>query len=252
MKQLAVKGSDALADVELSRDELRGDAADAVMPLAPTELPGGADTGVFLHEVLENVDFASAAVARDAAAWAAQPAIAEVFVAAARAHDIAAEHLPHAHRLVHGALVQELALDGGRHRLCDADPARTAKEVEFVYPIPLPGVAEGSRSRGFVKGFIDLLVEWNGQLWVVDYKSDILTGFGVEAARQHAAAHYDVQMKLYGLAAARMLGIDRPELMGRLGGLAFWFLRSGLVVDHRPTWDDLVSWQAWLAAQEVS
>jgi exodeoxyribonuclease V beta subunit len=252
MKQLAVKGpgahGDALATVELSRDELRGDAADAVMPLAPTELPGGADTGVFLHEVLENVDFASAAAERDPAAWAAQPAVAEVFAAAARAHDIAREHLPHAHRLVHGALVQELALGGGRHRLCDADPARTAKEVEFVYPVP---VAEGAPGRGFVKGFIDLLVEWNGELWVVDYKSDILTGFGALAAREHAAAHYDVQMKLYGLAAARMLGIDRPELMGRLGGLAFWFLRSGLVVDHRPTWDDLVSWQAWLAAQEV-
>lgn len=247
MKQVEARSP---AAVELVRDDFRGDAADATMALSPTELPGGADTGVFLHEVLEHVDFASAAGERDAGTWAARPEVAAVFDAAARAHDIASEHVPHAHRMIHGALVQELALGGGRHRLCDAVPTRLAKEVEFVYP--LPPRSEGGPQRGFVKGFIDLLVEWNGQLWVVDYKSDILTGFGSEAARQHAAAHYDVQMKLYGLAAARMLGIDGPARMSRLGGLAFWFLRSGLVVDHRPTWDDLVSWQAWLAAQEVS
>jgi exodeoxyribonuclease V beta subunit len=106
--------------------------------------------------------------------------------------------------------------------------------------------------RGFVKGFIDLLVDWGDGVWVIDYKSDVLPGFGQDAARQHVAEHYDVQLRLYALAAARMLGIDGPGTMHRLGGLGFWFLRSGLVVDVRPTWDDLVAWRAWLAALEVS
>jgi len=233
------------AAIELDRgDEHRAEAVAGAPAPGPGELPGGAATGVFLHELLEHVDFASAAGELDPLRWAAQPAVAEVFDRAARRHDIDAAHLPHAQRLIHRALVQEVDLGGPGRRLCDAPARRIAREAEFVFPLP--------RGRGFVKGFIDLLVGWDDRVWVIDYKSDLLGGFGVDAARGHAADHYDVQQRLYALAAARMLGIAGPGDMHRLGGIAFWFLRPALVVDVRPTWDDLVAWQAWLAALEVS
>ena len=60
-----------------------------------------------------------------------------------------------------------------------------AREVEFAYPIP------GAPGRGLVKGFIDALVAYGDDLWVLDYKSDRLAN--PARAREHAFEHYGAQ-----------------------------------------------------------
>src|SRR5207248_2914100 len=74
---------------------------------APGELPGGAATGVFLHDVLEHVDFASARDL-DVVAWSARDDVGEVIDAAARRHGVAdPAHLAHARDLVWKTLTRE-------------------------------------------------------------------------------------------------------------------------------------------------
>ena len=104
-----------------------------------------------------------------------------------------------------------------------------AREVEFAYPI-----GPGAPARGLVKGFIDALVAYGDELWVLDYKSDRLAN--PARAREHVDDHYGVQARLYALAADRMRG-DR-----RLRGVLFAFVRHGLVVPVAVEDGTLATW----------
>jgi exodeoxyribonuclease V beta subunit len=220
----------ALEAAEFDIDDTRGD-------VASDELPPGAASGLLLHDLLEVADLERVRHAPDAAAWAADPAVAEDLSRAARARGIAESYLPHAARVVHATLTRPLALlDGGEMPALAEAPA-LAREVEFAFPLPgRPPV------RGLARGFIDVLVAWDDALWVLDYKSDVLAGDDLgAAARARVAERYSVQMRIYALAAARLRGARR------LAGLLFAFVRHGIVVPVRTSDEMIAGWSTWLA-----
>lgn len=239
----------AAAEVEVARDEATGDDRSRQAP-DPDDLPGGAASGHVLHEVLELIEPASALAEPDPRRWLARPEVTALFAAAERRHGIASRHRPRAAALVHRALTAEVVAGG--LRLPPLATARLAREVEFAFPLPpAPGAAAGDPERGFVKGFIDALATWPGdpRWFVIDYKSDTV-GLAEEAA--HVTEHYRVQAQLYALATAELLRLrDADDHARRFGGLLYWFLRSGTIVHLAPTADDLVRYQAELAAEEL-
>jgi ATP-dependent exoDNAse (exonuclease V) beta subunit len=108
---------------------------------------------------------------------------------------------------------------------------------------PAPHAAPHAPLRGLVKGFIDALVAWNDELWVLDYKSDLLGGDDlVAAATERMHEKYGVQARLYAIAADRMRGSRR------LAGLLFAFVRHDIVVPLRVDDETLASWQLWLGS----
>jgi exodeoxyribonuclease V beta subunit len=220
------------------------------VPPGPEELPGGASTGQYLHEVLEHVDFA-VALAEPFDAWLERPEVAATFTVAERHHGIDPAHRRIAARIAWDAITRP-HLAGATMLAPLGAASRLAKEVEFVYPIPDAPGAAGS-GRGFVKGFIDLIVTWPGdQRWyVVDYKSDVIDVAG-DAAQRQVDEHYLVQAELYALACARMLGLrDAADHAARFGGLLYWFLRSRRVVHLAPTAADLVRYRDGLARSKL-
>jgi exodeoxyribonuclease V beta subunit len=219
------------AETQIARAELDA-STDARVELAPDELPPGLDTGLFLHAVLEHVDLDVLRRARDAAAWAAEPSVRTLLDEHARTHGISRAHLPHAARVVHAALAQPLVLATGDPLPPLATARAFAREVEFAYPIP------GAADRGLVKGFIDVLVAWDDDLWVLDYKSDLLRD--PTAAREHVDEHYALQARLYAIAADRVRGARR------LAGVLFSFVRHGVTVALPAGDDKLASWTRWL------
>jgi len=89
------------------------------------------------------------------------------------------------------------------------------------------------RLNGMLKGFVDLVFEWQGRYFVADYKSNWLgagdaayTPQAMRAAILHA--RYDLQYALYLLALHRLLRARLPDYdAGRhLGGAAYLFLRG--------------------------
>jgi ATP-dependent exoDNAse (exonuclease V) beta subunit len=199
---------------EVERGELDAEpepeAAEVELP--PDELPPGADAGLFLHDLFEHVDLATGV--------ATEAQLAEH----GRERGIAPACFGHAARLVHQTLTQPL---GELPPLVEA--TAIAREVEFAYPIP------GAAQRGLVKGFIDALVAYGDDLWVLDYKSDRLDD--PAHAADHAADHYGVQARLYALAADRLRGHRT------LRGVLFAFVRHGVVV---PVAVDLEKASSWL------
>jgi len=132
--------------------------------------------------------------------------------------------------------VCQTPLHHGGGIFCLGDISKTSRldELEFYYPVPLLA-AEKLRSvfirhlktstdgdgkkmaarekwtgNGFMKGFIDLVFEWQGQLFIVDYKSNHL-GNRVEdygrpqLAAAIAEARYDLQYYIYTVTLHRYL-----------------------------------------------
>ncbi|HEY5934838.1 MAG TPA: PD-(D/E)XK nuclease family protein, partial [Kofleriaceae bacterium] len=217
------------------------DADDAAGEVGPSELPPGASSGLMLHDVLEVADLALVRRAPDLEAWRTEPAVAEQLATAARARGIARDFLPHAAELAYATLTAPLSLVDGVTLPPMIEAAALAREVEFAYPLP--------DGRGLVKGYIDALIAWpsaggDDELWVLDYKSDVLGGCDGHRRLASAAArvreHYGIQARLYALAADRMRGSRR------LAGLLFSFVRYGIVVPIRIDDAQLASWTRWL------
>ncbi|MBV8757566.1 MAG: UvrD-helicase domain-containing protein [Deltaproteobacteria bacterium] len=216
---LAIARSADLSAAEIERAELDADA-DAAAPdardeLPADELPPGSDSGLFLHDLFEHVDLRVA------------EATAEQLADFGRQRGIAPAYHAHAARLVRETLVQPL---GDLPPLVEA--TALAREVEFAYPIP------GAPGRGLVKGFIDALVVYGDDLWVLDYKSDRLAN--PARAKEHAFEHYGVQARLYSLAADKLRGSRA------LRGVLFAFVRHGVVVPITVDGDALATYASWL------
>jgi ATP-dependent exoDNAse (exonuclease V) beta subunit len=244
---IAVAPGDALAldpaEFDVDDGEAELDAGEAAAAVGATDLPPGADSGLLLHDLLEVADLAWVRRAPDAAAWLDDAEVAAVVADKARERGIAEPYLPHATAIAHRALTAPLALIDGSALPPLVDAAALAREVEFGYPIPaIPADETPAPPRGLVKGFIDALVAWDDDLWVLDYKSDLLLGDDLAAlAQERVRERYAVQARLYALAADRLRG------RRRLAGLLFAFLRHDLVVPVRVTDDTLAAWRDWLA-----
>ena len=146
---------------------------------------GGAPIGRAVHAVLQTIDLADGAGMRDAArAQAVAEGIPD------RADEVA--------RLARTAL--------------DSDIARRAVESGRFWreaPMAAPVAAGGA-----MQGYIDLLFEENGELVVVDYKTDAID----EAHVQDAAERYRLQAGAYALMVSRAAGKRVKEIV-------FLFLR---------------------------
>jgi exodeoxyribonuclease V beta subunit len=234
-------------------------------------LPGGAETGIFLHDILATVALADLASTGDFAAWFAKPAVARLLEKLRRRHARPADHVALAAQLVHRAYTLPVRL-GGPVIAGLASAQATLREVEFLFPIPerahpllsQPPTATPSWKveRGVVKGFVDLLFEHEGRVFVCDWKSDDLPRFDLDTLASHCNENYDVQARIYAIATLRLCGITTSaDYTQRFGGVVFCFLR-GLGDQYegsgdtpgihffKPTWEDILAWETDMLGQQ--
>ena len=207
--------------------------------------PRGAGAGRCLHAILEQVEFDDLDSRQSATLIETQ----------LRLHAIDERWSP----VVAGLLPKLVAtpLDNRGLTLGQVTRERRVDEMEFHFPVhrldrrqirqlgeqhgfsPHPLLIQGlgsvtaERLDGFIKGFIDLIFEWRGRYYLVDYKSNWL-GQGGEAYHQ-AALHaamlehgYPLQYALYTLALHRYLGrrLSAYDYEQHFGGVYYLFLRG--------------------------
>lgn len=204
--------------------------------------PKGAQTGTFLHNVLEKLDFT-------------QPINQDELLAALTSQGLASAWLsPLAEWLddiLHAPLQEGLSLSHitAENRLAELPfylPIHTplqAKQLDALTkrydPISATCPALNFQQvHGMLKGFIDLIFCWRGRYYLLDYKSNWL-GDDVQAYHETAivqamAAHrYDLQYQLYTLVLHRFLRHRLPDYdyQRHVGGVLYLFLR-GLTKKH--------------------
>jgi exodeoxyribonuclease V beta subunit len=220
------------------------------------DLPGGSDTGLFLHEVIERLDFATLASAGNLAAWRRLEPVERLFRESMRRHQV---HDPRwfdrGTEVVFRTLTSPIAIAGGREIGALAH-CRNTREMEFTFPIPesshprLGAITDEGwiAERGYLKGFIDFVFDDNGLIYFADWKSDLLRDYRAETIRQHVERNYGLQALIYSVGVIRLLRIrSEAEYGQRFGGLLYIFLRgAGAEADHahgiyfeRPDWSEI-------------
>ncbi len=148
-------------------------------------------------------------------------------------------------------------------RLMDLPPSHYQPELEFLFAAHrvntrsldhalahgvLPGAErpplQAFHINGMLKGFIDLVFEFEGQYYVLDYKSNHLSdntrAYGSEAMAHAMLSHrYDLQYVLYTLALHRLLKARLPDYRYErdMGGAVYLFLR-GVDRNHNGVYGD--------------
>jgi exodeoxyribonuclease V beta subunit len=259
--QLALGGSATEPLVELELEPLTGGETTqaALEPPGPDEVPGGAESGVFLHAVIEELPIEVLAARPTLAEFRRMPGVPELFRREADRRNVPPRCLPHAQRLVHTALFATVRL-GQEGPLVHGlgQTGRPVREMGFLFPAdPRAGAAQ---ERGYIKGYIDYIFEHQGRVYLCDWKSDRLPSYEPAALRTYVGERYDLQAQLYLQALVRALGIDDARAYdARIGGLLYCFLRGldpdggsadGLHFD-RPSWDEVRAWAERLASAEL-
>jgi exodeoxyribonuclease V beta subunit len=230
------------------------DAAGAgrLSPLA--DFPTGARAGSLLHEILERIDFGRRDRSELARVIEERLAGSGFDAAWKRPLEVAIE----------GLLGTSLRAGELSVRLADVPPERRSSEMEFTLPLgderkpsrlrpeslgavfsafPSTAVPIGYGDRvaalgfrevaGYLRGYIDLVVEHAGRFFLVDWKSNFL-GAAVNAYRRDrlavamASHHYVLQYHLYVAMLDRYLRGRRPQYDydRHFGGVLYVFLRG--------------------------
>jgi exodeoxyribonuclease V beta subunit len=255
-------GSSQLVDVSLGRSQSQEG-------MAPNELrftlAKGKNTGLLLHDILEQVDFSQPS-------W---PSAMEVPLA--KYHTMVGIGADDANKVeclqqwleqCLGAAMPPIARTDTAYADTDTDasasstnqgvftlsqlsPQQTLREAEFYFPLAhakqstLAQILSRHRGglptalpshpvlQGMMHGFIDLIFEHEGKFFVADYKSNYL-GDGLdhyhyqamlEANQNH---YYDLQYLIYSLALHRYLGQKMPnyDAVQHFGGVYYLYLRG--------------------------
>ncbi len=189
------------------------------------QLPGGTASGRFIHEMLELVDLDVIRRQAGWSFWSARDDVQELFRRGIRRYDRRVEHLSHSYQLVYTALTTPIRLGDVDLTEGIAGAQRILREMEFLYAVPES--TKATANRGYVKGFIDVVIEHDERVMVLDWKTDLLPDYDPKTLTAHVEANYALQASLYTVAMVRLLGIEDAEAYrARFGGTAYVFVRG--------------------------
>lgn len=227
---------------ELPEDKACESAALDAEPVAQAvgmqeALPKGAHTGNVVHDLLEHLDFDYLAGAPD---------IAELRDNTCRRYGLQTDQPEALDRLLQAVVTTPLAEEDPNFRLMNIAGERCLKEMPFYLAMqpmnaaqintilsdsPVYQALSGKQMCGYLTGFIDLVCEYRGRYYVIDYKTNSLPDYRpemlTEAMREH---NYGLQYWLYTLVLHRYLRQRLPDYdyERHFGGALYLFVRGML------------------------
>jgi exodeoxyribonuclease V beta subunit len=221
----------SVVDSQLVLHKELGDESSSDSPLDPDQLPPGAESGLFVHDLLEQTIKAMQNGLLDASvhasAFSTYPLIRDIAQrAAAKRNIVLPGHIDHGLRMAHRMLNDDIVIDDNTSLPPLIRAQQLASEVEFWFP------ASDDSTVRFVRGSIDAIASWNARdLWIVDYKTDSLGDSlaTIDILRQRAQLKiddkYGLQAAVYTEAVTRMITADQ-----RIAGTLFCFVRYGIFI----------------------
>ena len=225
-------------------------------------LPGGIQTGNMLHELLELVDFNTIQTSNSHQEWLAHPSVYRLLDSFRERYGYFVETLPRVAEIIWNTLRVPVKLGESNDSLELADSERFIRETDFYFPIPFkvkgkmdkvrvaqnynwgidPKVDGWKVEKGFLRGSIDFLFEHKGLIYLLDWKSNLLSDYHVETLEQEVKQHYELQLQIYTLATSYWFKLDSEEKYNeKFGGVLYIFLRG--MPQHKGVYFKRPSWQ---------
>lgn len=214
--------------------------------------PRGTQAGSCLHAIMENLDFTAGpdSQRQTVAEWLGRYGFGEEWLDAGCELIQATLHAP----LDKGVTLAQIPPAQGLAEMqfnlplapLRAEPLRQllVDENNGLHPVCRAAAArlDFHRVSGFLKGFIDLIVQHDGRYYLIDYKSNhlgnALTDYRLDAlAVAVADAHYYLQYLIYCVALRRYLATRQIDYHSAFGGVRYLFLR-GLDGQGNGVWRD--------------
>jgi exodeoxyribonuclease V beta subunit len=211
--------------------------------------PGGARMGILIHDIFEKFDFTEQ-----------NPVVIRRLVAEKlQLHGFDGQWEETLTGMLKNVAACPLPLPAASKGGCDPtftlsriSTSARLNELEFYYPLQMLSrerlsnlfgrdelKATGlerlnfSPVRGFMHGFIDLVFQYEGRFYLVDWKSNILgpgiADYTFAALRKAMEAHfYVLQSRLYGVALHQYLTLRLPDYQyeSHFGGIYYLFIRG--------------------------
>ncbi len=236
------------------------------------DLPGGKEIGIFLHELLESISFELIKGLNFEQWLTMSEKHSNISIMASR-YNLGKEHCMVAKQLVFNTLKTAVNIKDKDSGLVLNIPGgistveKPITEMSFVYPIPekfhllfdrskILSVRSGKLPfeavRGFIRGIIDLVFEYDGKIYLLDWKSDRLQRFDQQYLASYVENNYRLQAIIYTLAVLRLLSIqDEKDYTNRFGGILYAFVRGIRQGDldqegiwyTKPAWKTVVGWE---------
>ncbi len=210
--------------------------------------PKGAQAGIFLHGLFEDLDFSTAR----------PETVRELVEKGLGRYGYDPEWEPCITSLVNDVIATPLGSPGGTFSLSDLEKGHWLAELEFFFPlkfvsapmlreclgrwssermpVDVPSLCRALKFRpaeGMVRGFMDMVFEHRGRFYLLDWKSNHLgyrvEDYGREALKAAMVHHlYPLQYLLYTVALNRYLGlrVSGYEYANHFGGVIYVFLRG--------------------------
>lgn len=200
-----IKLLDVLSFSKIKKPHAKEKAADLLINEIE-DLPKGAETGLFFHELYEKVPLSLCAEAKDYAAYLPFVSSFTKNTAWDCWKERVAAILYESFNTLHAPL---------RFMLKDVLDRQSYREIEFLE----------SHAAGFMKGVIDWLFVHDNQYYIVDWKSNYAHDYTEESLqRMMRDDDYNLQAEIYKNAAERYFK-RFPEIT--CGGVYYYFLRGG-------------------------
>ena len=250
----------------LALDERAEPEDEPLMEDEPSGPPPGQTTGLCVHELFEDLDYRRVDEATDIDEWRSHPRVSRIVESTAARYGLE-EFQEELEALVWRGLTSPVETKGvSIPSIAGTD--RQSMELEFWYPIPgtsaatleelveAPDSKPRGRGDGYLRGFIDLVFEWDGRLYIADWKTDTRRG---ESAYTPADVEsvvderYSIQSTFYATAAARLVArsvTSRDAFEETFGGFMYLFARgmgpgedgaSPGVYFQQPDFDELIA-----------
>ncbi len=210
--------------------------------------PGGTRAGSFFHDVLENYDF-SAKNPED---------LRRLVTAKLQQYGFESDWHDTVCRTIRKVVSLSLRPDFPQLKLANVRPQSRLNEMEFYFPLNsinpdmltkifqdhgrseiLAGFPDRLKkltfapAAGFMKGYIDLVFEFRGRYYLVDWKSNHLGSTSADYDQNSLAEtmrtdYYTLQYHIYTLALQQYLKLRKPDFRYRdhFGGVFYIFLRG--------------------------
>jgi exodeoxyribonuclease V beta subunit len=205
------------------------------------ELPGGWQVGSMLHEILERLDFerllSITSMEQGIEVLLQDPIhsfFPELVFNACDHYGVSRSFLNPITTLILRTLLSPVKQVDSQFRILDLKQDQMIREPEFFLSLsadPQPYRPGERGERGFLNGFMDLVFEYQGKVFLVDWKSNrIAQGYDPQSlSALMEEEDYILQYRIYTLALLRWLRWrlgDSFSFEKRFGGVLYLFLRG--------------------------